>query len=81
VPDCWERCERVTRRSGRRSPSALPRAGWGTTGSATADCRRGSGNGLRFSFGGVAWYGSIIRGGEGHLVPHCATYATGTWHQ
>ena len=76
VPGMRGRCGRVTRRSGRRSPSAPPHQGWGTTGSATHTHRRGSGSGLRFSFAWVGWYESIIRGGEGHLVPRCAGFSS-----
>jgi hypothetical protein len=77
VPGMRGRCGRVTRRSGRRSPSAPPHQGWGTTGSATHTHRRGSGSGLRFSFAWVGWYESIVRGGEGHLVPRCASSSGG----
>ena len=49
VPGMKGRCERVTRRSDRSLPYALPPLGWGTTGSATRTHYRGSGSELRFS--------------------------------
>ena len=53
VPVMRGRCGRVTRRSGRRSPSALPHQGWGTTVTATRSGCRGSGSGLRFALVGL----------------------------
>ena len=65
MPGRTGRCERVTRKNGKRSPYAPLRAAWGTTVTSTADRRRESGNGLRFAFAWVAWYESIIRGRRG----------------
>lgn len=47
--DCWGRCERVTHRSGRILPYALPLPESETTETATRKHCRGSGSGLRFA--------------------------------
>jgi hypothetical protein len=60
---------RGTRRTDRRSPYAPPHQGSGTTGSATHTHRRGSGNGLRFAFGWVVWYGIILQGQGASAAP------------
>ena len=69
---------RVTRRTCRRSPYALPLPGWGTTESATGSHRRGSGNELRFSWVGVVWYERILRGQGASSAPQCASASDGT---
>ena len=68
----------MTHRSGRRSPSSPLPSEWGTTGSATADYRRGSGNELRFAFGGLL--GLLLksrRSGDVPEDPLCHLY---DWH-
>ena len=78
MPAMRGRCGRVNRRSGRILPSAPPHQGWGTTGSTTRTGCKGSGSELRFSFGWVAWYESIIGGGEGARGTRCASASGGT---